>query len=120
METWQVLSAAVIALLIIDPGLVANAGFQLSVAATVGVIVGARWPSSGGKVMRALAVSIGAQVAVAPLLILHFGVVRFSPRLPTSWRRRWSLVRRFWACLESSGRLSCPIWGRAWRTSSFG
>ena len=75
METWQVLSAAVIALLIIDPGLVVSAGFQLSVAATVGVIVGARWPSSGGKVMRALAVSIGAQVAVAPLLILHFGVV---------------------------------------------
>ena len=75
METWQVLSAAVIALLIIDPGLVVSAGFQLSAAATVGVIVGARWPSSGGKVMRALAVSIGAQVAVAPLLILHFGVV---------------------------------------------
>lgn len=75
METWQVLSAAVIALMIIDPGLVASAGFQLSVAATVGVIVGARWPSSGGKVMRALAVSIGAQAAVAPLLILHFGVV---------------------------------------------
>jgi competence protein ComEC len=75
METWQVLAAAVIALVIIDPGLVASAGFQLSVAATVGVIVGARWPSSGGKVVRALAVSIGAQVAVAPLLILHFGVV---------------------------------------------
>ena len=75
METWQVVSAAVIALLLVDPGLVFSAGFQLSVAATVGVIMGARWPSSGGRVARALAVSIGAQVAVAPLLIIHFGLV---------------------------------------------
>ena len=75
METWQTLSAAVIALLLIDPGLVSSAGFQLSVAATVGVIVGSRWPSSGGKVARALAVTIGAQAAVAPLLILRFGMV---------------------------------------------
>ena len=75
METWQVVSAAVIALLLVDPGLIFSAGFQLSVAATAGVIVGARWPSSGGRVARALAVSIGAQVAVAPLLIFHFGLV---------------------------------------------
>ena len=75
METWQVLSAAVIALLLVDPGLVSSAGFQLSVAATAGVIVGSRWPSSGGKVARALAVTIGAQVSVAPLLIVHFGLV---------------------------------------------
>ena len=75
METWQILSAAVIALLLVDPGLVSSAGFQLSVAATVGVIVGSRWPSSGGKMARALAVTIGAQVTVAPLLILHFGLV---------------------------------------------
>ncbi|MGH8947372.1 MAG: ComEC/Rec2 family competence protein, partial [Acidimicrobiia bacterium] len=75
METWQVMSAAVVALLLVEPSLVSNAGFQLSVAATAGVIVGARWPSSGGRVARALAVSIGAQVAVAPLLILHFGLV---------------------------------------------
>jgi competence protein ComEC len=75
METWQVVSAAIVGLLMIDPGLVRNAGFQLSVAATAGVIIGARWPSARGKVARALAVSIGAQVAVAPLLILHFGLV---------------------------------------------
>jgi competence protein ComEC len=75
METWQVLSAAVIALMLVDPGLISSAGFQLSVAATVGVIVGSRWPFSGGKVARALAVTIGAQAAVAPLLMLHFGLV---------------------------------------------
>ncbi|MET0566847.1 MAG: ComEC/Rec2 family competence protein [Acidimicrobiia bacterium] len=75
METWQVVSAAVIVLLLVDPGLVRGAGFQLSLAATVGVILGTRWPSSGGRMARALAVSIGAQVAVAPLLMIHFGLV---------------------------------------------
>ena len=75
METWQVVSAAVITLLLADPGLVRSAGFQLSLAATVGVIIGSRWPSSGGRMARALAVSIGAQVAVAPLLMVHFGLI---------------------------------------------
>lgn len=75
LETWQVVSAAVVGLLLIDPSLVRSAGFQLSVAATAGVIVGARWPFARGWAGRALAVSIGAQLAVAPLLLLHFGVV---------------------------------------------
>ncbi|HEU5112035.1 MAG TPA: ComEC/Rec2 family competence protein, partial [Acidimicrobiia bacterium] len=75
METWQVISAAVVALLLIDPGLVQSAGFQLSLAATTGVIVGTRWPTSGGRVARAVAVSVGAQVAVAPLLMIHFGLI---------------------------------------------
>jgi competence protein ComEC len=75
LETWQVLSAAIIGLLAYDPGLAADAGFQLSVAATAGVIVGSRYPMSGGKLGRALAVGVGAQLAVAPLLIIHFGQV---------------------------------------------
>ena len=75
METWQVVSASVVVLLLADPGLVRSAGFQLSLAATTGVIIGTRWPTSGGRVARALAVSIGAQVAVAPLLLIHFGLV---------------------------------------------
>jgi competence protein ComEC len=75
METWQVVAAAVVALLLVDPALVRSVGFQLSLAATAGVIVGTRWPSTGGRVARALAVSIGAQVAVAPLLMIHFGLV---------------------------------------------
>ncbi len=73
METWQVFSAAVVGLLLLDPGLVRNPGFQLSVAATAGVIVGARWPSSQRRLARALMVSVGAQLAVAPLLLVHFG-----------------------------------------------
>lgn len=70
---WQVLGATVAGLLIITPTLAVSAGFQLSVAATVGVLVGGHWPIQGGRISRALAVSIGAQAAVAPLLLVHFG-----------------------------------------------
>ncbi|MFV1962535.1 MAG: ComEC/Rec2 family competence protein [Acidimicrobiia bacterium] len=75
LEAWQLLSLAVIVLLVLDPRLTSSAGFQLSVAATAGVLVGARWPLSGGRVARALAVTVGAQIAVAPLLLIHFGSV---------------------------------------------
>lgn len=75
LETWQVVAAAVVGLLVLDPGLAADPGFQLSVAATVGVIIGSRYPVAGGAIARALAVGAGAQLAVAPLLILHFGQV---------------------------------------------
>jgi len=75
MEAWQLLSAAVIGLLLLDPALVRNVGFQLSAAATAGVIVGSRWPVPRTRPARALAVTIGAQTAVAPLLVSHFGLV---------------------------------------------
>ncbi|MFZ0015316.1 MAG: ComEC/Rec2 family competence protein [Acidimicrobiia bacterium] len=73
-EAWQMLSIAVIVLILADAGLVENIGFQLSVVATAGVIAGARWPTRG-IIRRALAVTAGAQVAVAPLLLVHFGSV---------------------------------------------
>lgn len=75
LEAWQLFSTAVIALVVVDPGLTRNVGFQLSVVATAGVIVGARWPVPPGRTRRALAVTVGAQTAVAPLLVLHFGLV---------------------------------------------
>lgn len=75
LEAWQLLSLAVVVLLVSDPGLTASAGFQMSVAATGGVLVGARWPVAGGRAGRAVAVTIGAQLAVAPLLLVHFGSV---------------------------------------------
>jgi competence protein ComEC len=74
LEAWQLLSFAVAALVIVDPALTSNVGFQLSVAATAGVLVGARWPL-GVRAMRPLAVTLGAQLAVAPLLLVHFGTV---------------------------------------------
>jgi competence protein ComEC len=74
LEAWQLLSLAVAVLVVFEPSLTDNVGFQLSVAATAGVLVGARWPVRG-LVRRALALTIGAQVAVAPLLLIHFGSV---------------------------------------------
>ena len=75
MEAWQVLAAAVTGLLLLDPTLIHNTGFQLSVAATAGVMVGARWPVAGSRVNRTLAVTVAAQAVVAPLLLIHFGLV---------------------------------------------
>ena len=75
MEAWQLFSTAVIGLVIVDPGLIRNVGFQLSVVATAGVIIGSRWPVPPGRAWRALAVTIGAQCAVAPVLVVQFGLV---------------------------------------------
>ena len=74
LEAWQLLSLAVVSLLVFDPGLSHNAGFQLSVAATAGVLIGARWRVRG-RLSRALAITMGAQLAVAPLLLIYFGSV---------------------------------------------
>ncbi len=74
LEAWQLLATAVVLLILFDPGLIDSVGFQLSVAATAGVIVGSRWPAAT-PVSRALAVTVGAQIAVAPLLLLHFETV---------------------------------------------
>lgn len=74
LEAWQLLSVAVSILVLADPTLTSNVGFQLSVAATAGVLVGARWPVRG-ILARTLAVTMGAQLAVAPLLVAHFGAV---------------------------------------------
>lgn len=74
LEAWQLLALAVIVLLLLDQRLVSNVGFQLSVAATGGVLLGARWPL-GQRWLRPLAVTLGAQLAVAPLLLAHFGAV---------------------------------------------
>ena len=74
LEAWQLLSLAVGVLVLTDPALISNVGFQLSVVATVGVLIGSRWPVRG-TFARALSITLGAQLAVAPLLIVHFGTV---------------------------------------------
>lgn len=80
LETWQLLALSVAILLAADHELTGSLGFQLSVAATAGVVIGARWPVPPGKVPRVLAVTMGAQLAVAPLLLVVFGTVPlFSP-----------------------------------------
>ncbi|MET0884407.1 MAG: ComEC/Rec2 family competence protein, partial [Acidimicrobiales bacterium] len=75
----RVLALAVAALLLVDPILVHSVGFGLSVAATAGIVVLAtrlvpRLPGPAA-VRESAAVTLAAQVAVAPLLATVFGGV---------------------------------------------
>jgi competence protein ComEC len=75
----RVLALAVAALLLVDPILVHSVGFALSVAATAGIVVLAtrlepRLPGPAA-VRESAAVTLAAQVAVAPLLATVFGGV---------------------------------------------
>jgi competence protein ComEC len=75
----RVLAAAIALCVLIDPFLVHAAAFQLSVAATGGII----WLTphlvelipAPRPIALALATTIGAQVAVTPLLVVMFGTV---------------------------------------------
>ena len=75
----RALALAVIVLLMVDPLLVWSVGFQLSVAASVGMILfsGPVSRSLPGPrfLVEPLGVTIGAQVAVSPLLVAYFGSV---------------------------------------------
>ncbi len=78
-STVRVLALAVTAVLLIDPMLVGVAGFQLSVAAAAGIVVMARPLAAHlplpALVARPLAVTMAAQVTVAPILIALYGGV---------------------------------------------
>jgi competence protein ComEC len=79
-STLAVLGGAALLLLVADPGLARSLGFQLSVAATAGIAAFApplaarlAWlPKSLGL---AVAATLGAQIAVTPVLLLTFGIV---------------------------------------------
>lgn len=75
-------ATAVLALVVLDPFLAASVGFQLSVAATAGILALAgpiterlRGLGVPQPVALAMAVSTAAQAAVSPLLVWHFGRV---------------------------------------------
>jgi competence protein ComEC len=73
----RVLALAVTGLVLVDPLLVASLGFRLSSAAALGIVVLAR-PLAGAlpgprPVAVVAAVTLSAQVAVAPLLVPTFG-----------------------------------------------
>jgi competence protein ComEC len=78
--TGALLGAAVLGLLVADPGLAGSVGFQLSVAATAGLAamagpLAARLHRLPRPVALAAAATIAAQAAVTPILLLRFGVV---------------------------------------------
>ena len=76
LSAWSALGIATTAIMLVSPELVANVGFQLSIAATLGVMVSHDlFRTQIAPVGTAFSATIGAQVAVAPLLLSHFGTV---------------------------------------------
>ncbi len=77
LSGWSVLGVSVTGLLLWSAELAGSVGFQLSVAATVGVMGFGRAFSHirPGWFGSALSVTLGAQLAVAPLLLFHFGTL---------------------------------------------
>jgi competence protein ComEC len=77
----SILSAAVLALLVLDPWLIWSVGFQLSVAATAGMVsvaspMAAWWARVAPKPLAiAAGASMAAQLGVTPILLTHFGEV---------------------------------------------
>ncbi|MEN8234349.1 MAG: ComEC/Rec2 family competence protein [Actinomycetota bacterium] len=77
VDAWIAIGAAVAVLLLLSGQLALDVGFQLSVAATIGILVGASM--FAGRRPRALWATLGAatsaQIAVVPVLLWHFGTV---------------------------------------------
>lgn len=76
-DIWTVIAAGVALLLLAAPELAFSLAFQLSVAATVGVVVGTGWFGHlrPDWLRVSLGASCGAQLAVAPILLMSFGSV---------------------------------------------
>ncbi len=75
----SVLAVACIGLLVADPFLAVVVGFQLSVVASLGILSVTpllidRLPGPA-YVVQPLAVTLGAQIAVSPLLVVYFGAI---------------------------------------------
>ncbi|HVR32513.1 MAG TPA: ComEC/Rec2 family competence protein [Acidimicrobiia bacterium] len=60
---------------LIAPPMARSVGFQLSVLATAGLMIGARWWPGRGRIGALLSATVAAQLAVAPLLLAVFGSV---------------------------------------------
>lgn len=79
LDRLRALGLAVTGLLAVDPLLVWAVGFQLSVAATAGILVGTRPLAAalpGPRPLReALALATAAQIGVSPVLLATFGPV---------------------------------------------
>lgn len=63
------LALAALAILTVRPGDLADPGFQLSFAATLGIVLA---PLPRGPVLGGLGVSVAAQLAVLPVALAHF------------------------------------------------
>ena len=74
-DVWRVIGVGVGLLLLVSPELAYSLGFQLSVAATAGVVVGTGWFRNLRPrwLATSLGAACGAQLAVAPILLLAVG-----------------------------------------------
>jgi competence protein ComEC len=78
-RVWNSLAVALLVLLVLDPGSLAEPGLQLSFAATAGLLylgpwLRARLPAwCPAPLANALGVSAGAQLAVTPVMLAHWG-----------------------------------------------
>ncbi|MGA7271213.1 MAG: ComEC/Rec2 family competence protein, partial [Acidimicrobiia bacterium] len=77
LDAFSALAATVVLLVVVSGELATDVGFTLSVLATLGVLVGTHLPSGGiphwlGSTLTA---TVGAQLAVAPVLIAVFGSI---------------------------------------------
>ncbi|MBA3360504.1 MAG: ComEC/Rec2 family competence protein [Acidimicrobiia bacterium] len=82
LSHWVALGLGVGLAVLVSPGLVTDLGFQLSVAATSGIMIaGDSLPESLPTWLRKpLGVGLAAQVSVAPILLASFGEIPlFSP-----------------------------------------
>ncbi|MDH5289079.1 MAG: ComEC/Rec2 family competence protein [Acidimicrobiia bacterium] len=89
----RLLALAVAGLVLVDPFLVQSVGFQLSVAASAGILLlgptlAARLPGPV-PMAEALAVTLAAQLAVAPLLVGRFGPVSLAS-VPANLLAGWA------------------------------
>ncbi len=77
LTPWVALGTSMAGLLLVSGELSGDVGFQLSVAATMGVMAGA--DIFGGRLPRwigaPLGATVAAQIAVAPVLLAHFGAI---------------------------------------------
>lgn len=76
-DIWVVMGTGVGLLLLASPELAFSLGFQLSVAATAGVVIGAGWFGAlkPAWLAASLGASCGAQLAVAPILLAAMGSI---------------------------------------------
>lgn len=83
VDPWMALGTAVTLLILVSGDLVSSVGFQLSVAATAGVLVGIHTARHRRPkwVWVPLLTTVGAQVAVAPIILSVFGTIPLAAPL---------------------------------------
>ncbi len=111
----RTLALAVSGLLVVDPFLIRSVGFVLSVGASFGIVM--LGPAMAGRIggprpiAEAMAITVAAQVAVAPVLIATFGPVSVAS-VPANVAAGWAagFVMMWGASVGLLIGLAPPAW----------